>query len=224
MHAQSLSRVRLFACPWIVACQAPLSVGFPSKNIGVGCHFLLQGILPTPGLTESVSPASPPLAGRFFTTEPPGKPWYKQDQAYIPKLVLGISLEISLFVCVPGVGWGVVVAKAVGGDYWTVSSLKPTDGTEVLAKVRRCRSKSWCSLLTLSPNCSCFPCSIRFRGFTTQQVYNWQISLALPDLNNRLKCGLAGIMKITTSWLINIIELPLENRTGMCIWVLAFGV
>ena len=31
------------------------------------------GDLPDPG-TESVSPMSPALAGRFFTTEPPGKP------------------------------------------------------------------------------------------------------------------------------------------------------
>ena len=33
-----------------VACQASLSVGFSSKNIGVGCHFLLQGVFPTQGL------------------------------------------------------------------------------------------------------------------------------------------------------------------------------
>ena len=32
--------------PWTVAHQAPLSMGFPSKNIGVGCHFFLQGIFP----------------------------------------------------------------------------------------------------------------------------------------------------------------------------------
>ena len=28
---------------WIVACQGPLSMGIPSKNTRVGCHFLLQG-------------------------------------------------------------------------------------------------------------------------------------------------------------------------------------
>ena len=33
--------------PWTVACQASLYVGFPGKNTGVGCHFLLQGIFPT---------------------------------------------------------------------------------------------------------------------------------------------------------------------------------
>ena len=33
--------------PWTVACQASLSMGFSSKNTGVGCHFLLQRIFLT---------------------------------------------------------------------------------------------------------------------------------------------------------------------------------
>ena len=37
------------ATPWTVASQAPLSMGFPSKNTGVGCHFFLQGIFLTQG-------------------------------------------------------------------------------------------------------------------------------------------------------------------------------
>ena len=32
-----------FVTPWTVALQAPLSMGFPGKNTGMGCHFLLQG-------------------------------------------------------------------------------------------------------------------------------------------------------------------------------------
>ena len=43
----------------------------PSKNTGVGSHFLLQGDLPDPG-TERSSPATPGVAGGFFTTAPPG--------------------------------------------------------------------------------------------------------------------------------------------------------
>ena len=41
-----------FVCvtPWTVDCQAPLSIGFPGKNTGVACYFLLQGIFPTQGL------------------------------------------------------------------------------------------------------------------------------------------------------------------------------
>ena len=42
MKVKSLNRVRLFATPWTIAYQAPLSMGFPGKNTGVGCHFLLQ--------------------------------------------------------------------------------------------------------------------------------------------------------------------------------------
>ena len=62
----SLSHVQLFATPQTVAHQASLSMGFPRQEYWVGCHFLLQGIYP--------SLASPALAGRFFTTEPPAKP------------------------------------------------------------------------------------------------------------------------------------------------------
>ena len=47
MYTQLLIHLRLFATPWTVAHQAPLSMGFPSKNIGVGCHFLLHRIFPS---------------------------------------------------------------------------------------------------------------------------------------------------------------------------------
>ena len=43
---------------------------FLDKNNGVGFHFLLQGFF----LTQGSQPASPALAGVFFTTELPGKP------------------------------------------------------------------------------------------------------------------------------------------------------
>ena len=47
----SLSPVWLFCdLPGTVARQAPLTMGFPSKNTGGGCHFLLQRIFPTQGL------------------------------------------------------------------------------------------------------------------------------------------------------------------------------
>ena len=49
MSVQSLSGVRLSVAPWTVAHQTPLSVEFSSRNTGVGCHFLLQGIFLTQG-------------------------------------------------------------------------------------------------------------------------------------------------------------------------------
>ena len=41
---------------WTVAHQPPLPWDFSSKNIGVGCHFLLQDDFPNPGI-EPTSPA-----------------------------------------------------------------------------------------------------------------------------------------------------------------------
>ena len=60
-----------FATPWTVARQTPLSMGFPWQEYWSGLLFPSPGDLPDPG-TELVSPA---LAGRFFATEPPGKPY-----------------------------------------------------------------------------------------------------------------------------------------------------
>ena len=72
VNGKSLSRVWLLATPWTAAYQAPPSMGFSrqeywsgmllpspgvvlfsckvvSKNTGVGCHYLVQGIFPTQG-------------------------------------------------------------------------------------------------------------------------------------------------------------------------------
>ena len=54
-----------FPCPW----------GFPGRNTGVGCHFLLQGIFLTQGSNLSLLKVSC-ITGRFFSTEPPGKTIY----------------------------------------------------------------------------------------------------------------------------------------------------
>ena len=69
MHAQSLSHVRLFVIPWVVAIQAPLSMGFPRQEYWSGLPFPPPGDLPN----LETEPVSPALAGGFFATEPPGK-------------------------------------------------------------------------------------------------------------------------------------------------------
>ena len=68
------SCVRLFATPWTVACQAPLSMGFPRREYWSGFPFPSPGDLPN----LVIEPESPALAGGFFTTEPPGKPVYRE--------------------------------------------------------------------------------------------------------------------------------------------------
>ena len=41
VKVKSLSRVQLLATPWTTAYQAPLSMDFPGKSTGMGCHCLL---------------------------------------------------------------------------------------------------------------------------------------------------------------------------------------
>ena len=53
---------------------APLSMGFSRQEHWSGLPCPSSGDLPSPGM-EAASLASPALAGRFFTTAPPGKPW-----------------------------------------------------------------------------------------------------------------------------------------------------
>ena len=48
-YAQSLSYIQLFATPWTVARQVPLSMGFSRQEYWSGFHFLLQGIFLTQG-------------------------------------------------------------------------------------------------------------------------------------------------------------------------------
>ena len=63
----------LFATPWTVARQAPLSMGFSRQEYWSGLPFPSPGDLPDPG----IEPTSPALAGGFFTvwaTREP-EPW-----------------------------------------------------------------------------------------------------------------------------------------------------
>ena len=58
------SRVRLFANLWTAACQAPLSMRFSRQEYWRGLPCPPSGDLPDP----AIEPASPVLAGGFFTT------------------------------------------------------------------------------------------------------------------------------------------------------------
>ena len=59
-----------FATPWTIAQQAPLSMGFCRQEYWNGLPFPSPGDRPNP----EIEPISLALAGRFLTTEPPGKP------------------------------------------------------------------------------------------------------------------------------------------------------
>ena len=67
------SRVQLFWTLWTVALQVPLSMGFSRQEHWTGFPFPSPGDLSDPGI-ELMFVCISCIAGRFFTTEPLGKP------------------------------------------------------------------------------------------------------------------------------------------------------
>ena len=65
-----LSRVRLFATPWTVAYEAPLSIEFSRQEYWSGLPYPPPRDLPDPG----IKPRSPALQADALPSEPPGKP------------------------------------------------------------------------------------------------------------------------------------------------------
>ena len=98
--AQSLSCVRLFATPWTVARQAPLSMGFSGQEDWSGLPCPPPGELPSPG----IEPASPAVAGKFFTTKPPVKYWTWTTWAQNPALLFfPWDPVVSIYICKMGI-------------------------------------------------------------------------------------------------------------------------
>ena len=64
------SHVWLFATPWTVACQAPLSMEFSKQEYWSGLLLLSLGNLLPPG----IEPRSPALQTDSWPSEPPGRP------------------------------------------------------------------------------------------------------------------------------------------------------
>ena len=85
------SCVWLFATLWIVARQAPLSMGFSRQDYCSGLPFPSPGDLPNPGI-EPTSLLSPALAGGFFTT---GATW---EALFIAKWHCIVHVHPSIYL------------------------------------------------------------------------------------------------------------------------------
>ena len=64
-----LSRIQLFATPWTLAYQAPLSMGFSRQEYWSGLQFPSPGDLSDPG----IEPGSPALQADALPSELQGK-------------------------------------------------------------------------------------------------------------------------------------------------------
>ena len=69
VKVKSLSRVRLFATPWTVDFQPPLSMGFSRQEHWSGLPFPSPGDLPNPG----IEPRSPTQQADSLLSKPPVK-------------------------------------------------------------------------------------------------------------------------------------------------------
>ena len=67
------SCAQLFATPWTIACQSPLSMEFAKKEYWNGLPFPTPGDLPNP----EIEPGSPVLQADSIPSEPPGKPFHE---------------------------------------------------------------------------------------------------------------------------------------------------
>ena len=116
----SLSHVRLFANPWTVAHQAPLSMEFSSKNTGV---FPSPGDLPDPGF----KPVSPAMQADSLLSELPESIVSPKEKEINPEYSLeGLMLKLKL--------------QYFGYLMWRADSLEKI---QMLGKVEGRRRRAW---------------------------------------------------------------------------------
>ena len=95
-----------------IACQAPLSTGFPGKNIRVGCHARLQGIF----LTQGSNLRLLHWQAGFFTTS---TTWEALQKWYLCTKELTVSglrpLSLESPICKVGPSW--CIGTWISGEF-----------------------------------------------------------------------------------------------------------
>ena len=81
---------QLFATPWTIVCQTPLSMEFSTQEYWTGLTFVSPGDHPNPG----IKPGFPSLLPYSLPSEPPGKPTITYATA-------AKSLQSCLTLCEP---------------------------------------------------------------------------------------------------------------------------
>ena len=97
---------------WTVACQAPLYMKFSRQEYWNGLPFPSPGDLFNPG----IEPTSPALAGRFFTSEPPGESLVSVNTKCIYLATTGwkklaVPLVLQNIICTSYCKWGLGLWK-----------------------------------------------------------------------------------------------------------------
>ena len=104
VKVKSLSRVQIFATPWTVAFQTPMSMGFSRQVYWNGLPFSSPGDFPSPG----IEPGSPPLQADSLPSEPPGNPLQDQGGMLPLRSCLADAGRMLLFL-----SWAFVIVVAL---------------------------------------------------------------------------------------------------------------
>ena len=89
------SCVQLFADPWTVARQAPLSMRFSRQEYWSGLPSPLSGDLPNPEI-KPTSLMSPALAGGFFTTNATWEALWKSTGQFFHRMSLLFPHDLNV--------------------------------------------------------------------------------------------------------------------------------
>ena len=93
-----LSYARLFAIPWTIACQFPLSIEFSRQEYWSGSPFPIPRDL----LDSGIKPESPPLVRGLFSSAAPGNPLVLSGSIInimFLSLVLMLTPFFSNYIC-----------------------------------------------------------------------------------------------------------------------------
>ena len=128
-HTRLVAQLCLTLCgpSGTAACQASLSMEFSFKNIGAGCHFLLQGIF----LSQGSNPYLLHWQADSLTTEQPGQPFrlYNNPPEY-QVWIFGSRQGLSRTLFLKGeefwqMWWRKNILDSLGGPYmWWHASLE----------------------------------------------------------------------------------------------------
>ena len=122
-EVKSLSRVQIFATPWTVGYQAPLSMEFSRQEYWSGLPFPSPGYLPNPG----IEPGSPALQADVLPSEPPKK-------SIMEKVVFQQWMKGRQKVWVSGGGipkrFGSMSDEVVWGWLFTQTNIWPQVGSD----------------------------------------------------------------------------------------------
>ena len=108
-----------FGTPWTVANQVLLSIGFARQEYWSGLSFPSSGDHPNPGIKL------PALAGRFFTTELPGKPQRRHTNVpanwhtnwCLTSLIKEMQIKITMRYYLTSVKMG-IIKQLTNSKYW----------------------------------------------------------------------------------------------------------